>query len=81
MVEKVGQTFDINLFTFDDIVDKLLENKFYTYIDRETKEVLLSHILEELKEEGKLKYYGKMWDKKGFVKILSHIIGGEIKDL
>jgi len=78
MVEKVGQTFDINLFTFDDIVDKLLENKFYTYIDRETKEVLLSHILEELKEEGKLKYYGKMWDKKGFVKILSHIIG-EIK--
>lgn len=78
MIEKVGQTLDINLFTFDDIVDRLLDNKFYNYIDGETKEVLLSHILKELKEGGNIKYYGKMWDKKGFVKILSHIIG-EIK--
>ncbi len=38
MIEEVGQTFDINLFTFDDIVDKLLENKFYTYIDERLKE-------------------------------------------
>ena len=41
MIEKVGQTFDINLFTFDDIVDRLIERKFYTYIDQKTKETLI----------------------------------------
>lgn len=75
MIEKVGQTFDINLFTFDDIVDRLIERKFYTYIDQKTKETLIFHILKELKEEGKLKYYKSIWDKKGFIKILSQIIG------
>ncbi len=78
MIEQVGQTFDINLFTFDDIVDRLLKRDFYTHIDGETKEILLSNILKELREEDRLIYYKNIFDKKGFVKILSNIIG-EIK--
>ena len=70
MIEQVGQTFEINLFTFDDIVDRLLKKDFYTYIDGETKEILLSNILKELREEDKLICY-KAYPIKGFVKILS----------
>ena len=78
MVKEVEGTFNINLFTFDDIVDKLLENKFYTYIDGEMKEALLSKIFTELNADNKLKYYKNISSKKGFVKIVSNIIG-EIK--
>lgn len=78
MIEEVGQTFDINLFTFDDIVDKLLKNKFYTYIDGEMKEALLSKIFIDLNAASKLKYYKNISSKKGFTKVVGNIIG-EIK--
>ncbi|HSH35546.1 PD-(D/E)XK nuclease family protein [Schnuerera sp.] len=78
MIEKVNGTFDINLFTFDDIVDKLLEDHFYAHIDEELKEVLISKILKELKDENRLKYYKKVSNKKGFIRSLIRIIG-EIK--
>ena len=80
MIKTVKGTFDINLFTFDDIVDRLLENNLYTYIDGEMKEALISKILRELNENNKLKYYKNISNKKGFVKSLVRIIG-EIKDL
>ena len=75
MIEKVNQTFRINLFTFDDIIDKLLENNFYNYIDEEMKEALITKILMDLKEENKLNYYKNISNKKGFVEIVSSIIG------
>ncbi len=75
MIERVNQTFNINLFTFDDIADKLLEDNCYNYIDEEMKEVLLSNILMDLREENKLKYYKNISNKKGFVKIVASIIG------
>ena len=74
MIEKVNQTFRINLFTFDDIIDKLLENNFYNYIDEEMKEALITKILMDLKEENKLNYYKNISNKKGFVEIVSSII-------
>ncbi|MCF6466795.1 PD-(D/E)XK nuclease family protein [Clostridium sp. Cult2] len=78
MIKTVKGTFDINLFTFDDIVDRLLENNLNTYIDGEMKEALISKILRELNENNKLKYYKNISNKKGFVKSLVRIIG-EIK--
>ncbi|MCF6462971.1 PD-(D/E)XK nuclease family protein [Clostridium sp. Cult1] len=78
MIEQIEGTFNINLFTFDDIVDRLLENNFYTYIDGEMKEALISKILKELNSKSRLKYYKSISTKKGFVKSLVGIIG-EIK--
>lgn len=78
MIERVEKTFDINLFTFDDIADKLIEDNFYTYIDRDMKEAILIHILLELRENGRLKYYKEISNKKGFIKMVSNVIG-EIK--
>lgn len=75
LIHKAGNVFDINLFTFDDVVDRLLENDFYTNVDEEMKEVLISKILDELNRESKLQYYRKISSKKGFIKILINIIG------
>ena len=78
MVKEVEGTFNINLFTFDDIADRLLEKDLYAYIDENMKEALLIYILSQLVEEKKLKYYKRISTKEGFIKILSNIIG-EIK--
>lgn len=78
MLEEVGQTFDVNLFTFDNIVDRLLGDKFYTSIDSETKEALLTNVLKLLREEDKLEHYRDISSKIGFVKVVANIIG-EIK--
>ena len=78
MVNEVEKTLDINLFTFDDIADRLIEDNFYSLIDGDMKEAFLVQILAKLREENKLKYYKNISTKKGFIKILSNIIG-EIK--
>lgn len=75
MIKKVEKTLDINLFTFDDIADKLIEKDLYLLVNGDMKEVLLTQILEGLKEKGKLKYYKDISNKKGFIKTLSSIIG------
>ena len=52
MIEKVGTNFQINLFTFDNIVDRLLEDYFYINIDGELKEAILSNVVSQLTQEG-----------------------------
>ena len=78
MIEKVNGTFNINLFTFDDIVDRLLKDEFHTYIDEEIKEVIISKIIRKLNGKNQLKYYENISSKKGFIKSIARIIG-EIK--
>ena len=75
MIEEVGGAFDINLFTFDDIVDRLLEDRFYTLVDSNAKEIILYQIVNRLMEEGKLNYYRSISSKKGFISSLIYIIG------
>lgn len=74
LIQEVKNTFHINLFTFDNIVDGLLKDT-YTYIDKELKGVLISKILDRLKSEDRLKYYRAISSKKGFIKVLIDIIG------
>lgn len=78
ILDRVNYAFDVNLFTFDNIVDKLLKDKFYTNMDGETKEAIIGSIINDLKDEGKLVYYKDISTKKGFIKAVSGIIG-EIK--
>ncbi|GFN34277.1 PD-(D/E)XK nuclease family protein [Tepidimicrobium xylanilyticum] len=78
IIEKVGGAFDINLFTFDDIVDRLLEDEFYIFIDANTKEILLYQIISRLNQYNKLNFYRNISNKRGFIYSLIRIIG-EIK--
>ena len=78
ILNRVENAFDVNLFTFDNIVDRLLKDKFYINVDRETKEAIIRSVLKDLRDEGKLSYYYDISFKKGFAKAVSGIIG-EIK--
>lgn len=78
ILDVVNNAFDINLFTFDNIVDRLLKDKFYTKIDGETKEAVIASVLKDLKDRGQLIYYRDICEKKGFIKVVAGIIG-EIK--
>lgn len=75
LINKLENIFDINLFTFDDVVDSLLADDLYANIDEKMKELLISQVLSKLNKENKLRYYRKISSKKGFIKILANIFG------
>lgn len=64
ILNEVNYAFDINLFTFDNIVDRLIKDKFYTHIDVETKEAIIGSILKELRDNGRLIYYRDISSKR-----------------
>lgn len=78
LIDRVEKTLDINLFTFDDIADSLIEDEFYQLIQGDMKEAFIGQVLEKLRSEKQLKYYREISTKPGFIKILASILG-EIK--
>ncbi len=74
-LEKVEHAFNINLFTFDNIVDRLLKDKHYINIDEETKERLVATAIDNLRKQGLIPYYEEISHKKGFSRAVSSIIG------
>lgn len=74
-IDRVEQTFEINLFTFDDIVNQVLEDDFIHVIDNPTKNLILREVLSSLSEEGVLGYYKDFIDMPGFINSLNDIIG------
>ena len=74
-IDRVEQTFEINLFTFDDIVNQVLEDDFIHVIDNPTKNLILREVLSSLSEEGSLDYYREFIDMPGFINSLNDIIG------
>ncbi|NLJ77987.1 MAG: hypothetical protein GX329_01350, partial [Tissierellia bacterium] len=75
LIREAENVFDINTFTFDNMVDRILGDSPHKYIDEQIKGVLISRVLRILKEEDRLNYYGDIASKKGFIKILIDIIG------
>ena len=78
MVKDTIGAFDVNLLTFDDIMNNLLEGELYTTIGSEVKESIIEKILMKQYEKGKLLYYKDVFSMEGFIKSVSYIIG-EIK--
>ena len=75
LLEGIKGAFDLNVFTFDDVVKSLLKGESYTPIDSETKEAVISMIMDELCNDGLIKYYRDLVPMEGFVKGVSGIIG------
>jgi ATP-dependent helicase/DNAse subunit B len=67
--------FDINIITFDDIANNMMNLKNKKYIDSEIKKSILNNIMKELKNEGKINYYDDIAFTKGFINDISKIIG------
>ncbi len=78
IIEKIGRAFEINLFTFDDIVDDILRGRLIFTIDDSMKELIIERVIGDLDAEGKIKYYKDIARTEGFVEEVNYIIG-EIK--
>ena len=66
-IGQVGQAFEINLFTFDDIVSRVLEGDFTHIIDNPTKNLILRNLIKSLTDEGMLTYYKNHYDMQGLL--------------
>lgn len=74
-INRVESTFEINLFTFDDIVDRILRGIQMDKIDNPMKSLIIRKILRELKEDKELIYYGDFIHMDGFIHSVNDIIG------
>lgn len=77
-IDRLGSAFEINLFTFDDIVNKILENIPIKKIDNPMKNIIMKQVLEKLKSEERIIYYRDFVHMEGFIFSVNDIIG-EIK--
>ncbi|WP_130806366.1 PD-(D/E)XK nuclease family protein [Senegalia massiliensis] len=78
LLSEVKGAFNLNVITFDDIVDKLIDKSIYTEIQDIAKKIILKDILKKLEQQGKIKYYKDIIKNDSFIESLIYIIG-EIK--
>lgn len=77
-VRESGAAFELNLFTFDDIVKNIVKDSEYLLIDNIWKSFLIRQLLEDLSSRDKIRHYKSISSKQGFIESISFIIG-EIK--
>lgn len=77
-IETVENTFEVNVFTFDDIVNKILENISTEEIGNPMKNAIIRECLIRLTENDEIEYYKDSISMNGFIKTCNSIIG-EIK--
>src|SRR5699024_3863919 len=77
-INQVKNTFEINLFTFDNIVNEILGEKTIETIKNPIKNLIIDKVLKKLISENKLIYYKDVSSTEGFIHSINDIIG-EIK--
>ena len=77
-IDEVKQTFEINLYTFDNIVKNILRYEDYININEAMKDMILKKVIRKLDDDGLIKYYKDFTTMIGFAQSLNGIIG-EIK--
>lgn len=77
-INQVEKSFEINLFTFDNIVKDILNNQVYLTINDATKDIIIKESIRNLDSLGKIIYYKDFISMEGFIESLNGIIG-EIK--
>ncbi|MBS4539102.1 exodeoxyribonuclease V subunit gamma [Clostridium sp. D2Q-11] len=78
LLEDTFGALNLNVITFDDVVNKFVNQSLYTKIDDGIKETIISNIVSSLYEDGKINYYKKQVENHAFIQSLVYIIG-EIK--
>lgn len=78
LLDGLKGAFNLNVITFDDIVNKLINRSLYTKIDDSLKETIISNIINKQYNDGKIIYYKNQLDNQSFIKSIAFIIG-EIK--
>ena len=75
VIVQLGATFELNYFTFDDIVARITENQLLKIADDTSKSIVMRKVLKSLREESKLSYYKDFTRHNGFVESCIYIIG------
>jgi len=78
LLSEVKGAFNLNVITFDDIVDKLIDKSINTEIQDIAKKIILKDVLKKLEQQGKIRYYKDIIKSDSFIESLIYIIG-EIK--
>lgn len=73
-ISEAGATFELNVFTFDDIVNNIIKNDAYKTIDEPLKKLVMRNTLKSLKDEGRLSYYNDLTNMEGFIEVSIDII-------
>ncbi len=77
-IETVENTFEINVFTFDDIVNRVVQDLTTDEIGNPMKNAIIKDVLNTLSDNNSLEYYSDAISMNGFIKSCNSIIG-EIK--
>lgn len=80
-LDETGGSFSLNLFTFDDIVKKILDIDDSKLLEIELQYLIVSKILYRMNEEGSITYYNKFIKMEGFILSILEIIGSFKRDL
>ncbi|MGO1370664.1 MAG: PD-(D/E)XK nuclease family protein [Senegalia sp. (in: firmicutes)] len=67
--------FNLNVITFDDIVDKLINKSNYIEIGDIEKQIILSNLLKKLDDKDMIKFYKSNIKSDNFIDNLIYIIG------
>lgn len=78
LINQVEKSFEINLFTFDNIVKDILDDQIYLTINDATKDIIIKESIKNLDSLGEITYYKDFISMEGFIESLNGIIG-EIK--
>lgn len=78
LIETVENTFEINVFTFDDIVNKVVQGFTTEEIGNPMKNAIIKDVLNTLSDNNSIEYYSDVISMNGFIKSCNSIIG-EIK--
>ncbi|WFA09410.1 PD-(D/E)XK nuclease family protein [Tissierella sp. Yu-01] len=73
-INEVEGTLDLNLFTFDDIVNNIIKGYSYKSIDDPLKGLIIRNILKNLSEKKEIEYYKDVTNMEGFVDSCINII-------
>lgn len=73
-IREVDSTFDLNLCTFDDIVNDIVKGDFRKTIGDPMKSLVIRKILKDLVSRDQLEYYKDFIDMKGFIESCIDII-------
>lgn len=74
-IDKLDATFELNFFTFDDIVTRMMADAAGQIAGDTIKRIIMRTVLKRLKNQSKLNYYRDFTEYNGFVETCIYIIG------
>ncbi len=73
-IEDINSLFELNLYTFDDVVNKIIEGDFRKTVNDPMKRLIIRKVLKKLAKRNQLEYYSDLIEMEGFIESCIEII-------